>query len=328
MSKISLFFQKLLDWYQKNRRSLPFRDVKDPYKVWVSEVLLQQTQMSRGVAYYSRFIERFPDIASLARASWEEFLPYFQGLGYYNRGRNMLKAAKILMEKYGGEFPKTYSDLRALPGVGEYTANAILSFAYGQPTIPLDTNIKRITGRVFLGVTKLDETGEAGKRLLKAIQEGYKKTSSAKVNQAMMDLASSTCVTTRPLCHFCPLQEICDFYKNAQPHLAVATKRLSKAAYEYRYPLAEIHWQDRLILYENGLPGGKLERGDARHFLQKMVKEKLHLTISVRPAYKAWLKDNIQYQLHRCYVLLGEEQIEKKALKNTDELEKLLEEYR
>lgn len=150
------FAEQLLEWYRINRRSLPWRDAdRTPYTVWVSEVMLQQTQVSRVIPYYSRFLERFPVVSDLAQASWEEFLPYYQGLGYYARGRNMLKTAQIVNSRYNGIFPAYKRELIQLPGVGDYTADAILSFGYGQQKLAVDTNVKRILGE-FLGSEKIN----------------------------------------------------------------------------------------------------------------------------------------------------------------------------
>jgi len=120
--------KKILTWYSKNKRHLPWRKTHDPYSIWVSEIMLQQTQVSRVNDYYQRFLEKFPDIQSLAKASWGQFLPYWRGLGFYSRGRNMLKAAKMIMKEYGGKFPHQKKDLEKLPGIGEYTSAAIRSF--------------------------------------------------------------------------------------------------------------------------------------------------------------------------------------------------------
>jgi len=164
------FLRLLAAWYAANQRTLPFRGEKDPYKIWVSEVLLQQTQMSRGVPYYQRCIEKFPTISELAKTSWDDFLPYFRGLGYYNRGRNMLRAAQYLMEHHAGVFPQTFDELVKIPGVGPYTANAILSFAYGHPVLTGDTNVTRILSRVF-GIEKDDKN--AMHTLVKKVEEFF-----------------------------------------------------------------------------------------------------------------------------------------------------------
>jgi A/G-specific adenine glycosylase len=138
---------EILKWYELNKRILPWRKPGiSPYSVWVSEIMLQQTQVSRGIIFYERFLKKFPNIKKLAKADWEEFLPYYEGLGYYNRGRNMLKTAKIIVRDFGGEFPTDKMTLMNLPGIGEYSASAILSFAHDLPYVAFDTNFKKIFG--------------------------------------------------------------------------------------------------------------------------------------------------------------------------------------
>jgi A/G-specific adenine glycosylase len=138
---------EILQWYEKNKRTLPWRkDGISPYSVWVSEIMLQQTQVARGIVFYERFLKKYPTVQKLAKTNWEEFLPYYEGLGYYNRGRNMLKTSKIIVQDFGGEFPKDKTALMKLPGIGEYTASAILSFAHDLPYIAFDTNFKKIFG--------------------------------------------------------------------------------------------------------------------------------------------------------------------------------------
>ncbi|MBV8897394.1 MAG: A/G-specific adenine glycosylase [Acidobacteriaceae bacterium] len=308
--KIEAVLQTLSEWYDQHQRQLPFRGVNDPYQVWVSEVLLQQTQISRGISYYERFVERFPTVQALAAASWEEFFPYFEGLGYYDRGRNMLKAAQIITEQYDGRFPETKEELERLPGVGSYTADAILSFAFHQPTLPLDTNIKRILGRVFLGTTTLDEKSEEARALLRGVIERYQTISSAKINQAMMDFASAVCFATKPFCMFCPLQPHCRYFKKELPYTVPKKKIAPREAYTAKYPLAVIRYQKKVLLCGESLLGGVMERGNERDFLKDLAKQQLGVELSVRAAYKTWIDRGIQYSLHRCYILLGEEQLQ------------------
>lgn len=167
--------KEILEWYEPNKRSLPWRkDNISAYEVWVSEIMLQQTQVSRVVLYYERFLKKFPNVRKLALASWEEFLPFYEGLGYYARGRNMLVAAKIVVRDHGGEFPRKKSELIKLPGIGEYTASAILSFAYGKPDIAFDTNFRKVFGTKEKAESAFRKSG----------------VSSAVFNSAVMDYAS------------------------------------------------------------------------------------------------------------------------------------------
>ncbi len=173
------------------------------YEVWVSEIMLQQTQVSRVIAYYNRFLERFPSVQSLAEASWEEFLPYYSGLGYYARGRNMLLAARTVVDEYSGEFPQDTLKLQTIPGIGPYTAAAIMSFVYGARHIAWDTNLKRVVGRFFFGTKQAPIDGE--------YFETKFVTPRKAMNAALMDFGSALC-TARPKCAACPLRSRCVYY--------------------------------------------------------------------------------------------------------------------
>lgn len=204
--KIIFFEQRLKDFFRKTGRvELPWRKKNiTAYEVWVSEIMLQQTQVVRVIEYYRRFIERFPTIEILAKASWEEFLPYYQGLGYYARGRNMLKVAEEVVRTYGGIFPRERRLLEALPGIGPYTASAILSFAYAKNHLAWDTNLKRVIGRFFFG----------GKQLVadEAFWEGRFMMNKKDMNGALMDFGSALC-TARPKCQACSLRSRCVYFK-------------------------------------------------------------------------------------------------------------------
>lgn len=202
------FSRKLIEWYLRDGRDLPWRQTKDPYKIWVSEIILQQTRVAQGMEYYFRFIERFPDVKVLAAASEDEVLKLWQGLGYYSRARNMREAAKSVAEKFGGVFPKEYADVRALKGVGDYTAAAICSFAYDLPYPAVDGNAYRVLSRVFRVDDSIDTP--QGKRAFAELSvEVMDKRRPALYNQAMMDLGATVCLPAAPDCEACPLKEGC-----------------------------------------------------------------------------------------------------------------------
>lgn len=206
--KIQFFRTRLLDFFRKSGRSeLPWRKKGiTAYAVWVSEVMLQQTQVSRVIGYYKRFLKQFPSVKKLSQATWEEFLPFYVGLGYYARGRNMLRTAKAVVKEYGGEFPKTVRELEELPGIGPYTARAIASFSYDSPELAWDTNLKRVIGRFFLGAK--DRVGEKEMGAFnKTLGQGARE-----MNAALMDFGSAIC-TARPKCTNCPLQNQCRYFK-------------------------------------------------------------------------------------------------------------------
>ena len=206
----SSFPAQLETWYEANGRDLPWRQTSDPYLIMLSEFILQQTQIVQGTSYYLRFAERFPTAELLAKASEEEVLRLWQGLGYYSRARHLHVAAKQIAE--AGCFPKDYGFVRALPGVGDYTAAAIMSLAFGEPYAVLDGNVQRVLARHF-GITEpVDST--QGKKLLRALaDEMLDHKHPALYNQAIMDFGAMQCKPTSPLCETCPLAETCQALK-------------------------------------------------------------------------------------------------------------------
>ena len=201
----------LLYWYDANRRVLPFRGTRDPYAVWISEIMLQQTRTDTVSGYYTRFMNRFPNIAALAQADEQEVLKYWEGLGYYSRARNLHKAAQIMQREYGGRFPTTYEGIRALPGVGDYTAAAVASIAYRLPYPAIDGNLTRVLARVH-GVRE-DVDRPSVRRLIRELGEReIDRERPGDWNQALMDLGATICVPGTPDCARCPLQAQCDAY--------------------------------------------------------------------------------------------------------------------
>lgn len=199
------FSSSLLSWYRGNKRILPWRDTRDPYLIWISEIILQQTRVAQGYDYYTRFVRRFPDVKSLAEADDDEVMRLWQGLGYYSRARNLLAAARSMKD---GVFPTTYKDVRALKGVGDYTAAAICSFAYDMPCAVVDGNVYRVLARYFGVDTPIDST--EGKKTFAALaQEMLDVAHPADYNQAIMDFGALVCTPQSPACMSCPLTEAC-----------------------------------------------------------------------------------------------------------------------
>ena len=206
----SNFSKILLAWYNTEKRKLPFRESKDPYKVWLSEIILQQTQMKTGVEYYKRFINRFQSINKLAEAEQKELYSLWEGLGYYNRASNLHKTAKIITEQYNGVFPKTYEELIKLPGVGKYTASAISSICYNERRVVVDANVFRVLARVFNIKTNINKAkayniflGLSNKLAKKTIHTGD-------YNEAIMDFGSTVCSPKKPACHKCVFNSNCE----------------------------------------------------------------------------------------------------------------------
>lgn len=202
----------LIDWYNINKRELPWRQTADPYKIWVSEIILQQTRVNQGFDYYLRFVERFPDIKSLAESDEQEVLKYWQGLGYYSRARNLHKAARIIQNNFNGVFPSNYDDIISLPGIGEYTASAVSSFAFNLPYATVDGNIFRVLSRLTSKDIPIDTT--VGKRFFREIaQQLLDKKSPGLHNQAIMEFGALQCTPKSPNCSECPLSLYCEAYK-------------------------------------------------------------------------------------------------------------------
>ncbi|QQS61377.1 MAG: A/G-specific adenine glycosylase [Candidatus Moraniibacteriota bacterium] len=211
---LSFFVKELISFYEKNKRDLPWRRSNiSPYEVWVSEIMLQQTQVSRVEVYYKRFLEKFPTLDILEKTSWEDFLPYYQGLGYYRRGRNMLHTAKKIISQHDGNFPLDLNELEKLPGVGAYTARAIASFSNDEKVLAWDTNFSKVFGRFFLG-------SKDGKLLAKDFERKIfeilslsknKNFSFKDINSAVMDFGSLVCVKS-PKCEPCSLKRHCTYF--------------------------------------------------------------------------------------------------------------------
>jgi A/G-specific adenine glycosylase len=200
------FASQILKWYRKEKRNLPWRHTKDPYLIWLSEVILQQTRVDQGMDYYLRFSEKYPDIKILAEASEQEILKMWQGLGYYSRARNMLFAARQLMSEFNGVFPQNYEQIRKLKGVGEYTAAAIASIAFGQRVAVVDGNVKRVISRLF----GLENTGnDLYKKVKQIMTEQINFQPPGDFNQAVMEFGALYCVPKNPLCDHCIFSDNC-----------------------------------------------------------------------------------------------------------------------
>jgi len=207
--------ESLLQWYLLNKRPLPWRETRDPYKIWLSEVILQQTRVAQGMDYYHRFLLAFPDARSLASASEQEVLKLWQGLGYYSRARNMHYTAKEIVEKHEGIFPQTASGLKKLKGIGDYTAAAIASICYNEPVAVLDGNVARVISRLFSIATPVDSIAgraEISTYTTSLLEPHHPGT----FNQAVMELGALVCTPKNPSCTLCPLAFACKALKTGQ----------------------------------------------------------------------------------------------------------------
>jgi A/G-specific adenine glycosylase len=255
---------KLLRWYDRNRRRLPWRRTGDPYAIWIAETMLQQTQVKTVIPYYRRFLRAFPTLAALDRAHLEKVLALWSGLGYYRRAENLKKSAKKIMREHGGELPRQYGALRALPGIGPYTAGAVMSIAFHRPYPALDGNGRRVLSRLF-AVNAEKRLGEIAGRLVQGPRPGD-------FNQALMDLGSAVCFPREPRCPACPVAGDCAWHEAPlfrRRRFAPTKPKMKKIV----WPLALVENNGRILLRRrppgsllSGLwevPGGERKNGEA-----------------------------------------------------------------
>lgn len=216
----------LSQWYAINKRDLPWRSTVNPYHIWLSEIILQQTRVEQGLPYYLKFIDTFPVVADLANADEDLVLKLWQGLGYYSRARNLQFSAKLILSEFGGNFPDNHADILKLKGVGPYTAAAISSFSFGLPFAVLDGNVIRLLSRVF-GIQTPFDTAAGKKQFQKLAQELLDKKKPAEYNQAIMEFGALQCVPKSPKCNDCPIVNDCiAFNTNTVSLLPVKSKKL------------------------------------------------------------------------------------------------------
>ncbi len=280
----------LLAWYERHARRLPWRDHPSAYRVWVSEIMLQQTRVETVLPYFERWMQRFPSIEALAGASEQDVLQTWEGLGYYSRARNIHRAARVIMEKLDGQIPADRAALEALPGIGRYTAGAIASIAFGQREAALDANIRRVLARVF-NVDIPARSTEGERMLWQFAHSVLPEDRAGDFNQAMMDLGSSICTPRAPACMICPIAEHC-----AARALGVQEQRPvlepKQATPHYTVTAAVIRRDGRVLIAKRpstgllgGLwefPGGKLEEGETLpEGLQREISEELDAQVRV-----------------------------------------------
>jgi len=242
-------FHKILTaWFKENKRILPWRSSNSPYQVWISEIILQQTRVEQGVGYYLRFIDRFPDIKTLAAASEEDVLLVWQGLGYYSRARNLHKAAQQIMKDFNAQFPDIYDDILKLKGIGSYTASAIASISFGLPYAVLDGNVFRVLSRIFGIKTPIDTT--FGKKEFAALANSLLDKSDPGVyNEALMELGALQCVPRKPSCNICPFKDQCIAKKDNQiEYLPVKSKQPAQKNRYFNYLF--INCKDKFYLHK------------------------------------------------------------------------------
>ncbi len=281
--------QQLLAWFDQNQRSMPWRETKDPYAIWVSEVMLQQTRVETVIPYYLRWMEAFPTVQALAGANQEEVLKLWEGLGYYSRGRNLHKAAQMVMDELGGVMPLTSQALEKLPGIGRYTAAAIASIAYDEVVPVVDGNVKRVLSRWF--DFEIEVNTPAGEKYCwELATEIVSQTRTGDYNQAMMELGALICLPTNAKCAACPVQQFCVAFKNAtveerpvkKSKKEVPTVRVGAAVMMDKTGKVLItkRPQDAMLAGMWEFPGGKQEAGEEiKSTVARELQEEMQLEV-------------------------------------------------
>ncbi len=283
-------------WYNHTKRELPWRESRDPYSIWVSEVILQQTRVLQGIDYYWNFLRAFPDIKTLALASEQEVLKVWQGLGYYSRARNMHHAAKTILSDHLGLYPTDYPSIRKLKGIGDYTAAAIASIAFNLPYAAVDGNVYRVLSRLFGIATPIDST-DGKKEFANLALELLDKSSPGEFNQAMMEFGAIQCLPAQPLCSSCPLAMRCHaFVHRTVSSLPVKTKKTIQKERYFNYLF--LHHENQFMLEKRG------DKDIWRNMYQfPLIETNLPATIGELLTDSKWLKlmGQLNYTLHSVY---------------------------
>ena len=288
--RLPAFRERLLLWYEREKRDLPWRGTRDPYRVWVSEVMLQQTQVQTVVPYYQRFVAAYPDVCALARADLQEVLKSWEKMGYYARARNLHRAARRLADDTGGRVPSEYEAFRELPGVGDYIAAAVMSIAFDEPHAVLDGNVKRVLARLF-EVDSPVNASTSQKLFREHAGKLLDRTHPGDYNQAMMELGAVVCRPAQPLCDACPVSRFCVAFAAGRQH-EFPVRAPRKPVPKYHIAIGVIRKDDRILITrrpEDGLlgglwefPGGKVRRGERpEDACTREIKEEVNLTVEV-----------------------------------------------
>ncbi len=272
---------RLLRWFEKNGRDLPWRKTQDPYAIWVSEIMLQQTQVTTVIPYYQKFLKAFPTVQPLAKAKLLKVLKVWEGLGYYSRARNLHHASKIITHHFQGKIPDNLKDLLNLPGIGLSTAGAILSFAYNKEAPILDGNVKRVLSRLF-AVSGNPVRGKTEGLLWQISESLIPKGRSNPFNQALMDLGSTVCIPNVPQCLHCPLRNLCQGYLSGKPESYPL--RTMKKRIPHIVAVSGVIQKGEMVLLRQRPPKGLL--GGLWEFPNWKIEEKRRLRLRLRNYFK------------------------------------------
>ena len=296
---LTQFQNRLLDWFKINQRDLPWRRTYEPYQVWISEIMLQQTQMDRGVDYFQRWTKRFPDPASISAASEQEILIYWEGLGYYSRAKNIRKCAEILLKEHDGQLPQSIEDLEKLPGIGPYTAGAISSIGFNKTVPVVDGNIGRFFAR-FFNIDEELKLHSVKKQLWQKAKEILPHGRAREFNQALMELGAIVCTPKNPDCSACPVRQDCFAYRFDVVH-ARPVKGKGRPIVPIFMATGVLIHQGRVFIQQRldkdvwgGLwefPGGSIERGETPE--ETVIREFMEET-----GFSVKLKDKITTTCH------------------------------
>jgi A/G-specific adenine glycosylase len=284
--------RNLLKWYRKNKRDLPWRRATNPYAIWVSEIMLQQTQVATVIPYYQRFLKSFPTVRHLAKADLSRVLKVWEGLGYYSRARNLHRASRIVSNHLNGKIPDNLTDLRTLPGIGRYTAGAILSIAFNKEAPVLDGNVKRVLSRLF-AIADPPARGKSEARLWHLSESLLPRGDASSFNQGLMDLGATTCTPKEPRCSQCPLRDLCKGKASGEPE-RFPTKAIRKQI-PHIEAVSAVILKNRKVLLQQRPPEGLL--GGLWEFPNWETEEQKDL--------KQWLRNRIKYEM-RIKVKVGD----------------------
>jgi A/G-specific adenine glycosylase len=273
--------RQILAWYDRNHRELPWRRTRDPYRIWVSEIMLQQTQVETVIPFYHRFLARFPTLQDLADASLDEVLKFWENMGYYARARHMHESAKRILRCFDGEIPRTWKELISLPGIGVYTAGSVLSIAYGQRVPAVDGNVRRVLSRIFAIDVPIDSI-ETERYLQQLARELLPAEDPGAFNQALMDLGAIVCSPKRPHCPNCPVQNLCLARKKGLQDILPKRRTRRPVPHVFGGAGVIVDAQGRMLVVRRpntGLLGGlwKLPGGLQEDGLSLSVSLKMHI---------------------------------------------------